>query len=604
MRTITIILALFAFTNIAIAQPAPPTISGNTNYCEGQTINLTASSPAAAPTYTWTGPGISGSYTGATLTIPGATVGMNGVYYATVTSGSQTSAPRSVTITVVVKPNMPYAATDVYNYCQNSSASFLTATGANLLWYTSATGGVGSPVPPMPSTATPGTTQHYVTQTVNGCESDRKLITVNVIAKPKPPQVTDISYCQGAFALPLHATGANIKWFMSSSGGIGTTIAPTPITTYEGVKYYYATQTVNGCESDRAEIKVTVNFTPNALITASSPYVCQHDTMSFGYFGNAGSTSSYNWTLPSGASIVSGAGQGPLVVKFDEAGTQTVLLIVDYKGCKSPVTKYSVKVKQVPVVPVLVKSDACQNEVVNISIGRANQDVDQYNWDFNTGNVIYGSEGGPYGVKWVVPGMYPISLTAVTNGCPSVTVVDTINIHSLPDAHIGDVSESNICAGDSVAFTAERYNAGYLYKWLPANYFGNVTNTGTVYGFVQHSGYVQLQVTSAYGCTATDSVLITANPCCEVFFPNAFTPNGDGKNDFFRPLGQGKQQVKRFSITDRWGQTVYQTTDVSQGWDGRFNGNMQDMGTYFYYINYKCANGKTYENKGEVLLIR
>jgi len=602
-RIVILFLALIAFSP-AIAQPAAPTISGTTTYCEGQTISLTASSAAAAPTYSWTGPGIAGTYTGATLTIPGATVAMNGVYMATVTSGAATSAPTSVTVRINLKPSIPYAATDIYNYCQGTNTTILTAIGANLLWYTTATGGVGTSIAPIPTATTPGTTYYYVSQTVNGCESARKMITVNVTAKPASPEVVNVSYCQGAFALPLHATGANLQWYMASSAGLGSTIAPTPITTYAGTNYYYVSQTVNGCESDRAQIKSVINYTPNALIISSSPYVCQYDSISLNYYGNALADASYDWTLPPGASIISGSGQGPLVVKFNQAGTQSISLIVDNKGCKSPLTNYYIQVRQLPVVPVNIKSDACENEQVNVSIGYANEKVDQYIWNFDGGNVIYGSEGGPFGVQWSTSGMYTVGLTAITNGCPSVTVTDTINIHALPDAHIGDVSATNICAGDSVAFTAERYNAGNLYQWLPASYFGNVTNIATSYGFIKHSGYVYLQVTSAYGCTATDSTLITAKACCEIFFPNAFTPNGDGKNDYFRPIAAGNQQIKTFSITNRWGQTLFESTTMRPGWDGRFNGTMQDMGTYFYYIKYLCANGKTYENKGELLLVR
>ncbi len=604
-KKITQLLVSMLFAGSAIAQPAAPTISGSTIYCEGQTISLTASSPAAAPTYTWTGPAIAGSFSGATLTIPGATNAMNGVYTATVTSGGLTSGPSSVTIVINNKPPVPYASPDVYNYCQGNDATPLAAIGANLLWYTTPTGGVGSAVTPTPSTGVPGSTNYYVSQTVNGCESDRKVITVNVIAKPPMPSVkNNISYCQNSIALPLQASGNNLQWYLTSSGGIGSTISPTPVTSYAGISYYYVTQTINGCESDRAQIMVTVNFTPNALIVASVPQVCQHDTMSFSYFGNASATSVYNWSFPPGTSLVSGSGQGPLVLRFDQAGQQAVRLTVDNNGCKSPLTTYVVKVQQLPNVPVVIKKDACQNEVVNISIGYANEMIDQYSWNFDGGNVKYGSEGGPYGVSWSLTGTYIVGLTAVTNGCPSVTITDTINIHPLPDAGIGSVSDNNICAGDSVAFTAERYNPGYLYQWLPAGYFGNITNLSTVYGYIAQPGYVYLQVTSEYGCTAKDSTLVNAKPCCDVYFPNAFTPNGDGKNDVFRPITVANQKVKTFTIIDRWGQKMFETTDIKQGWDGTFNGKSQDMDTYFYFISYTCANGKNYEKKGEVLLVR
>jgi gliding motility-associated-like protein len=86
--------------------------------------------------------------------------------------------------------------------------------------------------------------------------------------------------------------------------------------------------------------------------------------------------------------------------------------------------------------------------------------------------------------------------------------------------------------------------------------------------------------------------------------PNAFTPNGDGKNDVFHFVSRGNQVLKTFQITNRWGQVVFETVNPSVGWDGKLNGVVQDMGTYFYYIKYVCANGRTYQQKGEVLLIK
>jgi len=529
------------------------------------------------------------------------------------------SQPATTTITVKTKPDMPYTAYGWVNMkptpqpaiqiCQGDVTNPLSVTGANLLWYNTSAGGVGSTITPTPSSAIATTLDYYVTQTVNGCESDRTHIQIVVKPKPAPPSLgtgsSTLTYCQGDNVPPLSASGSNILWYSVSSGGIGTRIAPIPNTGYTGTFYYYVTQTVNGCESDRAQIKVVINYTPNALIVSNAPYVCQYDTLTLSYYGNADSTASFNWTMPTGAQVVNGNGKGPLSIRFDSAGIRTIHLLVDNKGCRSPLAAYDVDVRLVPVVPIKNKADICQDQILDVSLGYANEPIDKYIWDFNGGTIVYGSNGsGPYGIRWSVSGTKVISLIAVSADCASPAILDTVNVHVLPDAHISYVSNSNICAGDSVSFSAERYNDGYLYQWTPASYFGLQNNKGSVWGNVQLSGYIKLMVTTEYGCTSIDSALVSARPCCEVYFPNAFTPNGDGKNDVFRVVTSSLQRIKTFRIVNRWGQVMFETTNQHQGWDGKHGGVPQDLGTYYYFIEYTCANGKTFQEKGEILLLK
>lgn len=159
----------------------------------------------------------------------------------------------------------------VVSYCQNSVASPLTATGNNLLWYTVAIGGAGSSDAPIPNTNTVGTTSYYVSQTDNGCESARAKIDVVVKSIPNSPTVTNgsLTYCQGSTASPLTATGSNLLWYTVASGGTGSSVAPTPSTDTAGTTSYYVSQTVNGCESARTSVTVTVS--PSAsLLTLNS----------------------------------------------------------------------------------------------------------------------------------------------------------------------------------------------------------------------------------------------------------------------------------------------------------------------------------------------
>jgi hypothetical protein len=157
----------------------------------------------------------------------------------------------------------PAAASPV-NYCQNATATPLTATGTNLLWYTAATGGTGTATAPTPSTATAGTVTYYVSQTV-GCESVRLPVVVNVTAiLTAPTAASPVNYCQNTTAAPLTATGTNLSWYTTATGGTASTTAPTPSTTVAGTFNYYVSQKNSCGESARTLISVVVAATPGA----------------------------------------------------------------------------------------------------------------------------------------------------------------------------------------------------------------------------------------------------------------------------------------------------------------------------------------------------
>ena len=95
---------------------------------------------------------------------------------------------------------------------------------------------------------------------------------------------------------------------------------------------------------------------------------------------------------------------------------------------------------------------------------------------------------------------------------------------------------------------------------------------------------------------------MTGHSCCELEMPNAFSPNNDGKNDKFGPKGQ-YYKLHEFVIKNRFGETVFETANPSEKWNGTFGGVPQDLGTYFYFIIYEC-DGKERLQKGDITLIR
>ena len=197
---------------------------------------------------------ITGGAGSAGAPVPATAVAGGVTYYVSQTVNGCESPRVPIAVTVIAPTPPPIAPAPVV-YCQGQPTQPLTATGINLLWYTAATGGVGTVTAPSPSGR--GTVTYYVSQTVNGCESTR--VPVGAIIKPVPATpdvVSPVTYLQDAISVPLIATGNALSWYdgnLSPLPGV-----PVPSTRTAGTEVFYVSQTVNGCEGPLQEIRVNV----------------------------------------------------------------------------------------------------------------------------------------------------------------------------------------------------------------------------------------------------------------------------------------------------------------------------------------------------------
>ncbi|MEL6637984.1 MAG: PKD domain-containing protein [Bacteroidota bacterium] len=116
-----------------------------------------------------------------------------------------------------------------------------------------------------------------------------------------------------------------------------------------------------------------------------------------------------------------------------------------------------------------------------------------------------------------------------------------------------------------------------------------------------------LDVENVDGCRASDTVIVfVINPICEdpqIFFPSAFSPNGDGENDELQVLGRYIEEM-HLIIYNRWGQQVFETRSQDEAWDGTFNGRRLEPDVFGYYLEVRCINGAEFFKKGDVTLLR
>lgn len=201
-----------------------------------------------------------------------STVLVNGTtYYATQTiSGCESSTRLAVSVTVTTTGAPTGSASQ--SFCGSSTVADLTATGTSIQWYSASTG--GSPLATS-TTLVDGTT-YYATQTAGGCESaSRFAVTVTVGSTAAPTGSASQSFCNSGTVADLVATGTSIQWFAASSGGssLATSTALVNGTTY------YASQTVNGCNST-TRLAVTVSIVNTAAPTGSaSQSMCPTSTV-------------------------------------------------------------------------------------------------------------------------------------------------------------------------------------------------------------------------------------------------------------------------------------------------------------------------------------
>ena len=196
------------------------------------------------------------------------------------------------------------------------------------------------------------------------------------------------------------------------------------------------------------------------------------------------------------------------------------------------------------------------------------------------------------------------NLTQQNAGIYTLTVTDTIDCVTKQELDLTVNENPQVAfAGQDTIFA----QPGFALK-AGSGYAGYLWNTGDTTDAIQvnSEGQYWVIVTSTESCQAADTVMVLWGG--EPFWlPNAFTPNGDGLNDEFKPV-QRYDFVKtyRLFIYNRWGQLIFDTPDINQGWDGTFKGQPAEQGTYVYKIVYTAypTGRETRTKTGNVMLVR
>jgi len=342
-------------------------------------------------------------------------------------------------------------------------------------------------------------------------------------------------------------------------------------------------------------------YEPQPQFSAGPAQCITGNSFNFSALTTHGTNAQYSWDFGNGTSANLA---NPTGVQFAQAGVFPVTLSVQENGCTGTFTD-SVRIYEAPQFnldfdPVV----GCSPLQVsgNMLSNYPNSDF-QVTWQLSNGLSFTGSN---ISEQLATPGIYDLSVQVQTTaGClesfnfdvpDAITVLPTptagfglsANVVSIFDAQI-DVSSSAIGA-DSVFFYM---GDGSVYT---------VSSFSHTYTWDEEFQVMQI-VTNTDGCADTAFRTIEVESDYIPYIPNAFTPDGNGTNEGFRPVVLGAEEYA-FYVFNRWGEQLFFTTDRQQGWDGTHKGVASPTGVYLYRIDIITKKGRRERATGTFTLIR
>ena len=325
----------------------------------------------------------------------------------------------------------------------------------------------------------------------------------------------------------------------------------------------------------------------NNTICQFEPTVLQDSS----YTTDGFAINSYWWDLGNGQFSTQ---QYPLVT-YTTYGPVTIKHVVtNARGCISDTVYKSFFIKPKPDVSFNF-NDACKNDVVSFTATDNTGAVTQWQWSFGDGSFANTKDTQHI---YTANGTYRVMLVAIApNACYNDTLRKNISIYST-NAYAG--KDTIAAAGQPVQLQA---TGGISYLWSPAAGLNNA-NIANPVARLNATQTFTVKAFSPAGCETYDDVKIEIYLGPDIYLPNAFTPNGDSKNDIYRGKPVGLREFKFLKIFNRYGQEIFFTTDYNRGWDGTFKGKMQNSGIYIVIASGVDYRGNVIDKKETVMLIR
>ena len=386
-----------------------------------------------------------------------------------------------------------------------------------------------------------------------------------------------------------------------------------PHTVMPNYSQYYKVSVTDSfnCVSDYDSVLVALN--PPILLTTQDLSICPYDSLDIGVtvLGGNGGPYNYSWITASGVSVGT---QGAVNVTPVNSSTYYYLTVSD--NCETPENNDSILVTWHDLPTALFGSDTTGGCYPIQVYFYNNTDISQVascEWDL--GNGFYSNNTDTVVTVYNNPGSYHVTLEVTnTEGCKNdTTYFNYVEIYDYPVAGFTSRPNPASILTPTVQFIDTSSQDVVLFDWT----FYDSTNTmiGNDYvqnptynfsGVVEQQYYIELYVENQNGCSDTVYGTQIVEGEYAFFLPNSFTPNGDGVNDEFYPVGD-KVSVDNYSfkVFNRWGEMVFSTNEFGTGWDGKYQNNQVSTDAYVWKIDLVDAStGEEKSFNGYVLLTR
>ncbi|MBI4947338.1 MAG: gliding motility-associated C-terminal domain-containing protein [Bacteroidetes bacterium] len=394
----------------------------------------------------------------------------------------------------------------------------------------------------------------------NGSDSITK--TIKVLSVPAVAMTGNTTICSGNTTRLKASGGTSYKW---NTGATTDSITITPSVT----KKYFVTVS-NGICADNDSVLVTVN--PSSfLMAAKDTVICNGKTITL----TASGATSYQWNT----------GEITNAITVTPSATTTYTISAKNKGCNDT----AIVVVTVGAINILINGEAniCSGKSTTLTASGGN------NYLWSTGETANSIQVSP-ATKTT------FSVTSSTASCTD-TAYFTVNVQATVLPVISYSPDTMITSdGDSVQLETGSYPS---LLWSPALGL-SCTNCNNPVAKPSKTTTYCVQITYTNVCAETSCRTVYVDiPCGEIFIPTAFSPNNDGVNEIECVLGNCIATL-HFSIYDRWGNKVFETTDPQTCWDGTYKGKLMNSSAFIYYMEATLTSGEKITKKGNISLIR
>lgn len=566
--------------------PGPTLTVNSATICQGAVGTLSVS---GANTYTW----ITG---GSNATSAGYSPSVTTIYTVQGSTGATCISQGTGTVTVnplptpTIQTNSPV--------CLGQGITLNGGGGASYLWT-----GPGGFTSTLSSTGISPSTLAYngiFTLTVTDAKGCVNTTTQPYVVNPLPnASAGGASVCVNQTANLSSSGGTTYSW--TGPGGYTSSQqnpALTNASASQSGQYSVLVTDANGCAST-ASAMVVVNVPPAPVAAANTP-VCINNIVAFN--ANAIGAINYQWMGPNG--YFSAVQNPTLLANSASFSGDFTVTASDAIGCASS-TVVNVSINPNPDVSIIsTPNQSCTPICVTFS-STASSSVQAASWILGDGAL---GTGTTVTNCYNHPGTYTVQVNVTdVNGCPGSTTY-TVNAYPIPVADFNYAPIKPVI-DDPVAFTDASHNANIIsWNWYFTNTSTNQSSSqNPTYVYDELGSYVvALVVKSDKGCADTVLKNILVGEDFGIYVPDAFTPNDDGINDVFSPKGFGITKYE-MEIFDRWGEQLFQASDVNNAWDGKYQGRGNKLapeGVYVWRIKVTSVYGKTKELTGHVTLIK